>query len=147
MYPKVWLDDGNLESIDDKRNTSLIYREKISLICEAIRSGIFKEKRMDELMFIRNYGLHIRNMFGKYCRIYGKTTEEDHLKSSSYYPNLIFMRQMECHSIVCNIATYMKKLEPFLCTTDHVRSLNEFIRITTTTARFLENYISKSETF
>ena len=46
MYPKVWLNDGKLESISiaDKKHTALVYREKIYLLADLIRSKIFKEK-------------------------------------------------------------------------------------------------------
>ena len=43
MYPKVWLDDGKLESIADKKHTALVYRE-IYLLADLIRTKIFKEK-------------------------------------------------------------------------------------------------------
>ena len=147
IYPKVWLDDRKLESINDKRHTALIFREKIQLIYELILSKIFNENRTDELEFLKKYGLHIRDMFGKYSRIYAKTPQRDYLKNTTFNPNYISFRQMECHSLACNINHYMADFKPFISSTDNVRALNEFIRVTTTTSKFLENYISKSETF
>ena len=44
MYPKVWLNDGKLESIAGKKHTALVYREKIYLLANLIRTKIFKEK-------------------------------------------------------------------------------------------------------
>ena len=44
MYPEVWLNDGKLESIPDKKHTALMYREKIYLLADLIRTKIFKEK-------------------------------------------------------------------------------------------------------
>ena len=44
MYPKVWLDDGKLESIADKKHTALVYRENTYLLADLIRTKIFKEK-------------------------------------------------------------------------------------------------------
>ena len=143
----MWLDDGKLESINDKRHTALVFREKIEFIYELIRSKIFNENRTDELEFLKKYGLHIRDMFGKYSRIYAKTPDRDYLKSTTFKPNYITLRQMECHAISCNIKHYMADFKPFISTTDNVRALNEFIRLTTTTSKFLENYILKSETF
>ena len=52
MYPKVWFNDGKLESIADKRHTALVYREKIYLLADLICVKIFKEKRIDNSMFI-----------------------------------------------------------------------------------------------
>ena len=46
MYPKVWLNDGKLESIADKRHTALIYREKIYLLVDLIHMKIFKEEQI-----------------------------------------------------------------------------------------------------
>lgn len=147
MYPKVWLDDGKLESIANKKHTALVYREKIYLLADLIRTKIFKEKRLDNLIFIKKYGKHISDMFAKYARLFSNTAECDFLALLRLYPELIHMRQMECHSVLSNTCYYMDKFRDFLSSTSDVRSLNEFIRITTTTARFLENYITKSQTF
>ena len=147
MYPKVWLDDGKLESIANKKHTALVYREKIYLLADLIRTKIFKEKRLDNLIFIKKYGKHISDMFAKYARLFSNTAECDFLALLILYPELIHMRQMECHSVLSNTCYYMDKFRDFLSSTSDVRSLNEFIRITTTTARFLENYITKSQTF
>ena len=71
MYPKVWLDDGKLESIADKKHTALVYREKIYLLADLICMKIFKEKRIDNLMFMKKkYGKHISDMFAKYGRLF-----------------------------------------------------------------------------
>ena len=147
MYPKVWLDDGKLESIANKKHTALVYREKIYLLADLIRTKIFKEKRLDNLIFIKKYGKHISDMFAKYARLFSNTAECDFLALLRLYPELIHMRQMECHSVLSNTCYYMDKFRDFLSSTSDVRSLNEFIRITTTTARFLENYVTKSQTF
>ena len=61
MYPKVWLNDGKLESIADKRHTSLVYREKIYLLVDLIRIKIFKEEWIKDLECIKKYMKHIRN--------------------------------------------------------------------------------------
>ena len=53
MYPKVWLNDGKLESIADKRHTALVYREKIYLLVDLICMKIFKEERIKDLDFIK----------------------------------------------------------------------------------------------
>ena len=147
MYPKVWLNDGKLESIADKRHTSLIYRKKIYLLVDLIRMKIFKEERIKDLEFIKKHGKHIHDMFSKYARLFASTPICDFLALQSFYPNLIKMRQMECHAVLSDTAYHMEKFTAFLRTMSNVRSLNEFIRITTTTARFLENYITKSKTF
>ena len=147
MYPKVWLDDGKLESIADKKHTVLVYREKIYLLADLIRTKIFKEKRLDDLMFIKKYGKHISDMFAKYVCLFSNMADCDFLALLRLYPQLIHMRQMECHSILSNTCYYMDNFRDFLSSTSDVCLLNEFIRITTTTARFLENYITKSQTF
>ena len=147
MYPKVWLNDGKLESIADKRHTSLVYREKIYLLVDVIQMKIFKEEWIKDLEFIKKYGKHIRDMFSKYARLFASTPICDFLALQSFYPNLIKMRQMECHAVLSDTAYHMEKFTAFLHTTSNVWCLNEFIRITTTTARFLENYITKSKTF
>ena len=147
MYPKVWLDDGKLESIADKRHTALVYREKIYLLADLIHMKIFKEKRIDDLMFIKKYGKHICDMFAKYACLFSNTSECDFLSLLRLYPELIKMQQMECHSVLSDTCYYMENFKDFLSSTTNVRSLNEFIRITTTTVRFLENYITRSKTF
>ena len=143
MYQKVWLNDGKLESIADKRHTALVYKEKIYLLVDLIHMKIFEEEWIKDLDFIRKYGKHIRDMFAKYARLFASTPMYDFLALQGFYPNLIKMRQMECH----DTCYHMDRFRAFLSTMSHVRSLNEFIRITTTTARFLENYITKSKTF
>ena len=147
MYPKVWLDDGKLESIADKRHTALVYREKIYLLVDLIRMKIFKEERIKDLDFIKKYWKHIHDMFAKYARLFASTPMCDFLALQAFYPNLIKMRQMKCHAVLSDTCYHMDKFRAFLSMMSHVQSLNEFIRITTTTARFLENYITKSKTF
>ena len=147
MYPKVWLDDGKLKSIADKRHTALVFREKIYLLVDLIRMKIFKEERIKDLDFIKKYGKHIRDMFTKYARLFTSTPMCDFLALQAFYLNLIKMRQMECHAMLSDTCYHMDKFRAFLSMMSHVRCLNEFIRITTTTARFLENYITKSKTF
>ena len=147
MYPKVWLDDGKLESITDKRHTALVYREKMYLLVNLIRMKIFKEEQIKDLDFIKKYGKHICDMFTKYARLFASTPMCDFLALQAFYPNLIKMRQMECHAVLSDTCYHMDKFRAFLSMMSHVQSLNDFIRITTTTARFLENYITKSKTF
>ena len=86
-------------------------------------------------------------MFAKYAHLFSKTSECDFLALLRLYPELIKMWQMECHSVLSNTCYYMDKFSGFLSSMSDVRSLNEFICIMTTTARFLENYITKSKTF
>ena len=147
MYPKVWLNDGKLKSIADKRHTALVYGEKIYLLVDLICMKIFKEEQIKDLDFIKKYGKHIRDMFAKYARLFASTPMCDFLALQVFYPNLIKMRQMECHAVLSDTCYHMDKFNAFLHVTSHVCSLNEFICITTTTARFLENYITKSKTF
>ena len=147
MYPKVWLNDEKLESISDKRHIALVYREKVYLLANLILSKIFKEKRIDDLMFIKKYVKHISDMFAKYACLFSKTSQCDFLALLRLYPELIHMWQMECHSVLSDTCYYMDNFRDFLLSTSHVRSLNEFIHITTTTARFLESYITKSKMF
>ena len=98
-------------------------------------------------MFIKKYGKHISDMFAKYAHLFSNTAECDFLALLRLYPELIHMWQMECHSILSDTCYCMDNFRDFLSSTSDVRSLNEFIRIMTTTARFLENYITKSQTF
>ena len=147
MYPKVWLNNGKLESIADKRHTALVYREKIYLLADLICMKIFREKWIKDLDFIKKYGKLICDMFAKYARLFASTPMCDFLSLQRFYPNLIKMRQMECHAVMSDTCYHMDSFRAFLSATSDVRSLNEFIRITTTTARFLENYIIKSKTF
>ena len=86
-------------------------------------------------------------MFAKYARLFASTPMCDFLALQAFYLNLIEMRQMECHAVLSDTCYHMEKFNAFLHTTSNVHSLNEFIRITTTTARFLENYITRSKTF
>ena len=128
MYPKVWLNDGKLESIADKRHTVLVYREKIDLLVNLIRMKIFKVERIKDLDFIKKYGKHIRDMFGKYARLFASTPMCDFLALQVFHPNLIEMRQMECHAVLSDTCYHMEKFKAFLRTTSNVRTLNEFIR-------------------
>ena len=147
MYPKVWLNDGKLESIADKRHTALVYREKIYLLADLICMKIFREERMKDLDFIKKYGKHICDMFAKYARLFASTPMCNFLALQGFYLNSIKMRQMECHALMSDTCYHMDSFRAFLSIMSHVRSLNEFIQITTTTARILENYITKSKTF
>ena len=114
---------------------------------DLIRMKIFREKRIKDLDFIKKYGKHICDMFTKYARLFSRTPMYDFLSLQRFYPNLIKMRQMECHAVMSDTCYHMDSSRAFLSAMSNVRSLNEFIRITTSTARFLENYISKSKTF
>ena len=143
----MWLDDGKLETIYEKRSTCLIFMEKIHLLFDLIRSKIFHENRLSELEFLRKYCLVIRNIFTKYATLYGETETFDYLRSTSFTLNIISQRQMEVHSLSCNICHYMTLFKPFLTSTLRVRALNEFIRVTTSVAQFVENYLTKSTVF
>ena len=147
MYPKVWLNDGKLESIADKRHMALVYREKIYLLADLIRMKIFREEWIKDLDFIKKYGKHICDMFAKYAKLFASTPMCNFLALQGFYPNLIKMRQIECHTVMSDTCYCMDSFRSFLSTASHVCSLNEFIRITTTMARFLENYITESKTF
>ena len=147
MYPKVWLDNGKLESIAEKRHTALVYREKIYLLADLIRMKIFNKKHIDNLMFIKKYGKHISDMFAKDVHLFSNTSECDFLALLRFYPELIHMWQMECHSVLSDTCCYMDNFKDILSSTSDVQSLNVIICIMTTTARFLENYIIRSKTF
>ena len=100
MYPKVWLDDGKLESIADKRHMALVYRGKIYLLADLIYMKIFKEEWIKDLDFIKKYGKHIHDMFAKYARLFASTPMCDFLALLWFYPSLIKIRQMECHAVL-----------------------------------------------
>ena len=178
MYPKVWVNDGKLESIADKRHTALVYREKIYLLADLIHMKIFKEERIKDLDFIKKYGKHIRDMFAKYARLFASTPMCDFLALQGFYLeanggkwSVMLCSELsdtcyhmdrfraflsmtshvhslnEYHAVLSDTCYHMDRFRAFLSTTSHVHSLNEFIHITTTTARFLENYITRSKTF
>ena len=67
-------------------------------------------------------------MFAKYARLFASTPMCDFLALQGFYPNLIKMRQMECHAVLSDTCYHMDKFRAFLSTMSHVRSLNEFIR-------------------
>ena len=122
------LNDGKLESIADKRHTALVYREEIYLLANLIHMKIFKEERIKDLDFIKKYGRHIRDMFVKYARLFASTPMCDFLALQGFYPNLIKMRQMECHAVLSDTCYHMDRFRAFLSMTSH--------------GRFLENYIT-----
>ena len=87
MYPKVWLDDGKLESILDKGRTALWYQDKINLLADAMHLKIFMKDHIDNLNFIKQYGWHISEMYAKYSRLFSKTPQVDVSFLSKSYTN------------------------------------------------------------
>ena len=59
------------------RNTlpQVVYREK--MLADLIHMKIFKEKQIDNLMFITKYEKHFSDMFAKYALLFSKTSECD----------------------------------------------------------------------
>ena len=147
MYTKVWNNDGTLESISNKRDTALKYNEHLYIVTNLIRQLIFLEETIDELNFIIKYFSNLNHILCKYSEIKSKTSQVKYFKHVPSRRNFVNLLQHECFSILSGVCQYMKNMKSFLQGTTNITFLNIFIRITASSATFINRYISKSETF
>ena len=141
-------EDMEWENLFDKRTRCLFLLNGVYSYSETFRSKIFTVKDIELLESIRLSFGNISAMYRNYAEQYSKTRVVDYVHDSrDTNPNLIKQRQMEIHSICCEIQVFCKNVKPYIQSTLINNSIRQFFNIMSSTCKFFERTVMENPIF
>ena len=102
-------EDNEWEKLFDKRTRCVFLLNGVQIYSETIRCKIFKVQDIELLESLKLSLCHISKIDRAYSQQYSKTKVVDYLHSDKdINPNFKKLRQMEIHSICCEIQVFCK---------------------------------------
>ena len=150
MYKKVIADDGELESINDKRTLCILLAKSLSSVVETFRSKIFSFNDLDALeemvRFSRDISYIIFKVVTEKCGIHCAKFDP---RAMVFFPLIREARQFEIHSILCHILSMLSELKAMKCfqKCKRVGVLNHFLITLQPSRFFLDKFLLKHQHF
>lgn len=150
MYKKVLNDDGELESMNDKRAACIILQNGLLTMIETIRSKILTLNNLplleEMVTFLRNIYFIMSRVVSDYCK---ETVSVMNMKHWVFYPLIREARQHEIHSLLCDMACMMSNLRKkrYFKSCNKVYVLNHFLRTLNPSLVFLQKFVVRNQHF
>jgi len=143
MYKKVINDDGELESLNDKRASCILLRNGLATLIENFRYKVLSLQDLHLLEEILDFSLGIHNIMYKVIEDYTKTKLLKSTLSETYYPLIRQAHQMSIHSVLCSMACMLSDLKQkrYFTTCNKVFVLNHFLQTLNPSILFLQEYL------
>ena len=123
-------------------------QSKVILKYSEIRCKIFKVQKIELLESLKLSLCHISKMYRAYSQQYSKTNVVDYLHSDKdINPNFRKQRQMEIHSICCEIQVFCKGVKPYIKSTLINNAIRQFFNIINSTCKFFEKTVMENPIF
>ena len=148
MFKKVINDDGELESLNDKRASSILLLNGLMTILETFRSKIFTLQDIECLeemvTFMRHINMIVNRVVGDCCSI-----SQFVYTPTDFYPLIRQARQMEIFTRICGTLNLLGKLKKnyFFKECNKVYLLNNFLRSLKPSLAFLEQFLLRTSHF
>ena len=141
-------DEMEWQNLFDKRTRCLFLLNGVNSYSETFRSKILTVKDINLLESIRLSFGNISCMYRNYSEQYSKTKVVDYVHSSmDINPNLIKQRQMEIHSICCEIQVFCKEVKPHIKSTLINNAIRQFFNIMHSICKFFERTVMDNPIF
>ena len=134
---------GELESLNDKRESCILLRNGLSTLIENIRSKIFTLQNLELLEEIMEFSGHIHALLYRVIEQYTKTKLHDYRKRASYFPHIIQAGQMSILAILCSMEYMLSELKKtrYFTLCNKVFVLNHFLQTLKPSRHFLEDFV------
>ena len=141
-------EDKEWENLFDKKTRCMFLLNGVNSYSETFRSKIFSVKDMELLESIRLSFGHISSMYRNFAQQYSKTKVVDYVHNSrDINANLMKQRQMEIHSICCEIQMFCKEVKPYIKSTLINDAIRQFFNIMQSTCKFFEKTVMDNPIF
>ena len=141
-------DEVEWEKLFDKRTRCVFLTNGVHTYCETIRLKIFLLEDIELLESIRLSFGNISSMYRTYSDQYSKTKVVDYVHNSrEINPNLRKQRQMEIHSLCCEMQVFCKNVKPYIKATLINNAIKQFFNIMYYTCKFFEKTVMDNPLF
>ena len=150
MYRKVIADDGQLESIYDKRTMCMLLTKGLLITLETLRSKVLSFENIELLEDMVRFCRHMYKIFYKVitetCVV---QHEEFSLAHGVFLPLIRQARQFEIHSMLCFMASLLNKIKKrkFFAKCNKIGIMNTFMTSLQPSCNYLEEFVVKNEHF
>ena len=145
---KDYEDDIDWENLYDKRTRSLWLLNGVYSYSETFRLKIFQVEDNELLEYIRTSFANISSMYRTFSEQFSKTKVVDYIHSETRIdPNFRKLRQMEIHSICCEIQVFCKEVKPYIKSTLIDSAIGQFFNIIFSTCKFFEKTVMDNPVF
>ena len=150
IYRKVLSNDGELESLNDKRASLILLLNGLITIIDNICLRILSLKDLQLLeeivTFTQGIYLLVSRIVWDYCN---ESVSEMNKKPGQFYPSIVQARQMEIFSTLCDMDIMLRKLKKinYFHTCNKVYVMNHFMRPLKPSLTFLEKFLVKNPHF
>ena len=141
-------DEVDWENLFDKRTRCIFLVNGVNSYSETIRLKIFLVEDIELLESIRLSFGNISAMYRAYSAQYSQTEVVDYVHSSTdINPNLRKQRQMEIHSLCCEIQVFCKGVRPYIKSTLINNAIRQCFNIMYYTCKFFERTVMENPIF
>ena len=141
-------DEPEWQNLCDKRTRCLFLLNGVDSYIETFRLKIFLVEDIELLESIRLSFGHISGMYRTYSDQYSQTNVVDYVHSSTHInPNFRKQRQMEIHSLCCEMQVFCKGVRPYIKATLINDAIGQFFNIIYYTCKFFEKTVMDNPIF
>lgn len=141
-------DELLLDKITDKRTRCLYLCHGVSSSAESIRCKILQVQEIELLESLKLSLRNISQMYRNFSDQYSKTRVVNYVETMTWVnPNFITLRQIEVHSLCCEIQIFCKHVTPYMKNTMIDRAIGQFFNIMSATCKFLEKTVMDNPIF
>ena len=149
MYKKVINNDGQYESLNDKRASSLMLQSGLISIIENLRCKVMSYNDLEGLEEMLIFLRHIKALMVRVVRDDCGQDVRRPVPTRQFFPLIRQSRQMDIHSILCEMADTMSKMRKigYFKNCTKVGALNSFLSNLHPSLQFLQNFLLKTPHF
>ena len=150
MFKKVFEDNGQLKSMNDKGTSCILLLSGLLTIIENIRCKLLALNDLELLEQMVTFSRRIYNLVARFTEKYSiYTLRAGHKKPTSFYPLIRQARQMEVFSLLCDMTHMLNefKKDKFFYTCNKVFIMNVFVVTLKPSLAFLKKFLLKHKHF
>ena len=150
MFKKVFEDDGQLESMNDKQTSCILLLSGLLTIIENIRCKLLALNDLELLEQMVTFTCRIYSLVARFTEKYSiYNFRAGHKKPTSFYPLIRQAWQMEVFSLLCNMTCMLNefKKDKFFYTCNKVFVMNAFVVTLKPSLAFLKKFLLKHQHF
>ena len=150
MYRKVIADDGELESMNDKRTMCMLLTKCLLNVIETLRSKVLSLEDIDLLEEMVHFCRNISSIVNKVVTVRCGMNHTPYCpKMGVFFPLIRQARQFEIHSLLCFMASLLQKLKTtkFFAKCNKLGVMNEFMATLQPSRNFFDNFVIRNAHF
>ena len=147
MYKKVIVDDGEMESLNDKRTMCMLLTKNLLNIIETLRSKVLSLEDLDLLEEMVTFTRTINCIVNKVVTVTCLMPHSPYsLKMGVFFPLIWQARRFEIHGLLCHMASLLFTLKrtKFFAKCNKVGVMNEFMTTLQPSQMFFDKFVLKN---